>query len=244
MKNGAIFSIIIAMLMATLMSGQSAFADEDAEHYVEVSGTGTASGKPDTALLSLTVLRTGKTARLALDANNAAMKKVLAGITNAGITNNDMQTSGFSMQPKYSYPGPGKNGQRPAPVLTGYAVSNQLTVKVRNLEKVGAVLDEAVSLGVNRIGNIKFMVSDPGQLREQARVAAMKDARRKAVVLTKAGDVSLGKIRFIREHSASDRPQPMMMAQRTTMESAAAVPVATGEITWSVRVNVRWALKP
>lgn len=223
---------------------RAVLADEAAAPYIEVSGTGTASGQPDTAMILLTVLRIGKTAREALDANNDAMGRVLSGLTSEGIANADLQTSGFSMQPRYVYPKSGKNGQRPAPELTGYAVSNQLSIRVRDLGQVGVLLDKAVSMGINQIGNIRFSVNDASALREQARIKAMQNALMKATTLTNAGDVPLGKILSIQELQSASRPRPMIQAQRAMAESASRVPVATGEISFAVTVNVRWALKP
>ena len=148
------------------------------------------------------------------------------------------------MQPRYVYPKPIQGGQRPPPVLTGYSVSNQLSVRVRDLDQVGVLLDKAVSMGINQIGNIRFSVDDASALREQARVKAMQNATRKANTLTKAGNVSLGKILSIQEHQTASRPRPMMQAQRSMMESASRVPVAAGEVSYAVTVNVRWALEP
>jgi uncharacterized protein len=244
MINRKLLAVLIALIMFALPTTRATLADEAAEPYVEVSGTGTASGQPDTAMISLTVLRLGKTARAALNANNDAMASVLSGLMAEGIAKADLQTSGFSMQPRYVYPKPGKDGQRPAPVLTGYAVSNQLSVRVRDLERVGILLDKAVSMGINKIGNIRFSIEDASALREQARIKAMQNATLKAATLTVAGNVSLGKILAIQEHQSASRPRPMMQAQRAMMESASKVPVAAGEVSYAVTVKVRWALMP
>jgi uncharacterized protein len=230
--------VLTTLLTAFALPSQ---ADTDPVRYVEVSASGTVSAAPDNALLSLSVVRTGKTARQALDANNAAMTKVLSGLVKAGISKTDLQTSGFSMQPRYVHPKPGRDGQRPAPVLTGYSVSNQLAVRIRDIGRVGAVLDQVVSLGVNQIGNIRFMVEEPDQLRDQARVAAVKNARKKALTLTRTGEVSLGRMLSVTEQSTGLPPQ-LMRAERAMMSAPGRVPVAEGEISFRVDVRVRWAL--
>jgi uncharacterized protein len=234
------------VLMICLVTGLAApgLAEEKSGSYLEVTGIGSASGQPDMAMLSLTVLRTGKTAREALDANNTAMASVLTGMAASGIAKPDLQTSGFSMQPRYTYPKPDRNGQRPAPVLTGYVVSNQLSVRVRDLEQVGLTLDEAVSLGANKIGNIRFQIENADKLQGVARTRAMKNALTKAVTLARAGGIPLGSIIQVREHTGSPRPKSMMLAQRVEMGSPASVPVAAGEVTFSVNVVVRWSLQP
>ena len=236
---GYLKAILLGLLIG--MYAGPVLADGRNETWVEVSATGTATGKPDTAMLSLTVLRTAATAREALDKNNQAMGKVLAGLTKAGIAEGDIQTSGFSMQPKYTHPRPDKNGQRPPPILTGYAVSNQLSVRVRKIDQVGTILDQAVSLGVNRISNIRFMVADPEGLREQAREAAVKKAKKKALTLTRTSGVVLDRVLQIKEHASPPRPR-LMRSATAMMESTGSVPLAGGEISYSVNVQMRWVI--
>jgi hypothetical protein len=232
----------LVLLVSLMFVTTSSRADDDEIPYIEVSASGTADAAPDTALLTLTVLRVEKTARLALDANNEAMATVLAEMASAGIAARDLQTSGFSLQPRYHYPKPGSDGQRPPPVLTGYAASNQLTVRVRDLARTGSILDKAVSLGVNKVGSIRFVIDKPAALLTTAREAAVKNAVVKARTLASAAGASLGDILRITERNSPPRPMPIMRAARAMAESA--VPIAAGEISYTVTVNMRWALKP
>jgi len=235
--------IVSALVLAASMVAftTTSRADDDEIPYIEVSATGTADAAPDTALLSLTVLRIEKTARLAIDANNEAMTTVLAEMASAGIAARDLQTSGFSLRPRYHHRKPGSDGQRPPPVLTGYAASNQLTVRVRDLANAGGILDKAVSLGVNKVGNIRFVIDKPAALLTTAREVAVKNAVAKARTLASASGVSLSDLLRITERSGTPRPMPMMRASMAKAESA--VPIAAGEISYSVTVNMRWALK-
>jgi uncharacterized protein len=236
-------TMFIAALTALVLSAGQVYANESKFPYIEVTGRGAATGQPDMAILSLTVLRSAKTAREALDANNEAMNSVLTEMKSAGVQPKDLQSSGFSIQPRYVYPKPRKDGHRPAPVLTGYAVSNQLSVRIRDITSTGSILDKAVSLGVNKVGNIRLMVENPAPLREQARSAAMREAIQKAQILTQAGGIQTGIILSIREQNlAAPRPQ-MMRAQSLSMAAESSVPLATGEVSYSVNVTVRWALK-
>lgn len=237
------FAFAVILLGVSLVAPAApSVAAERQKPYIEVSATGKAEAAPDNALLSLTVLRTAKTARAALDDNNAAMAQVLAAMRTAGVEARDLQTSGFSVQPRYLYPKPDKDGRRPAPILTGYAVSNRLAVHIRKIGQAGEILDKAVSLGVNKVDAIRFIVDDAAQLLIAARQRAMKKAIRKARTLTAAAGVSLGDILAISERNDGFRPVPMMEAQSLMSKSAAAVPVAAGEVSYSVTVNVRWAL--
>ncbi|MDA4633629.1 SIMPL domain-containing protein, partial [Escherichia coli] len=107
------------------------------------------------------VLQEKPTAREALTANNETMAKVLDAMKKAGIAERDLQTSGFNIDPRYVYPD-NKQGQPPqAPKIVGYAVSNSLSVRVRDLKKVGEILDQSVTLGVNQGGNLTFTNDKP-----------------------------------------------------------------------------------
>ena len=241
MTSKSFASLAACLLSISLVTSVAVAADEKNDAAIQMSATGIADAVPDTALLGLTVLRTAKTARVALDENNAAMSGVLAEMKSAGVDAKDLQTSGFSIQPRYHYP-KAVNGQRPPPVLVGYAVSNRLSVRIRNLTEVGNILDKAVTLGVNKVGGIKFVVDDPAQLLKTARQNAMRNAIEKAKTLTDAAGISLGRILAISEQRGRPRPNVMMESQSLMQKGAPAVPVAAGDVSYSVTVNVRWAL--
>ena len=242
MKKFPGLPVIIALTGFLTVAVSPAHAHDPQTLYLEVTGSGQASGPPDTALLSLTVLRAGDTARQALDDNNNAMARVLSEMRSLGIKAADLRTSGFSIQPRYARPGPGKGGQRPAPVLVGYTVTSQLSVKVREILRTGEVLDRAVSTGVNQVGHIRLTVDDPRELRQQARADAMKDALSRAQTLAGTGGVTLGQIQIVREQNAAPAGAPMMEMRMAMSADAASVPLATGEITFRANVAVRWAL--
>ncbi|MEP0940280.1 MAG: SIMPL domain-containing protein [Rhizobiaceae bacterium] len=208
---------------------------------ISVSATGNATVAPDMAVLNLTVQRQAKTARLALDANNKAMSDVLVEMTSQGIEDRDLQTANFNIQPQYHYPKSSSGGRKP-PKLTGYIVSNSLTVRVRDLAQLGVILDKSVSLGVNSGGGISFATDKPAPVIEQARKNAVAEAIAKARTLTEAAGVKLGRLLEISETSRQ-APQPRAMARmESAMAADAAVPIAAGENAYSVTVNIRWEL--
>ncbi|WP_438752883.1 SIMPL domain-containing protein [Pararhizobium sp. O133] len=238
-------SLRTAVLAAAFagMAGASALAQDNAprEAVITVSGEGRSSIAPDMAILSFSVVKDAKTAREALDANNKAMADVLNALKSGGIADRDLQTSGFAVNPQYQYPDNSDGGNRPA-VLTGYQVANSLTITVRDLARLGDIIDQSVTLGVNQGGSIQFTNDKPEAVITEARKSAVTDAVAKAKVLSEAAGVSLGRIVEISENSS--RPEPMPMMRSMAKEYAAdAVPIATGENSYNVTVNVTFAIK-
>ena len=222
----------------------AALADETPRPRIVVTGEGQAASAPDMAIVSMVVLQEKPTAREALTANNEAMAKVLDAMKKAGIAERDLQTSGFNIEPRYVYPDNKDNTQPPeAPKIVGYAVSNSLTVRVRDLKKVGDILDQSVTLGVNQGGNLTFTNDKPEAIVEEARKNAVANALAKAKTLTEAAGVGLGKVIEISEHSYIPRPMPMGQAKMMAAAPADSVPIATGENTYNVNVNVTFELK-
>jgi len=229
----------------SLALGQAAHAGEK-EPVISVSGTGKTSVVPDMAIIKLGVQREAKTARKALNRNNEAMAVVLAELKASGIAARDLQTSGFNIQPRYHYPKQGPSGEQRPPRIVGYTVANQLSVRIRDLSKLGEILDKSVTLGVNSGGGIQFLIEDVEGALMQARKNAVASAIAKAKILSEAAGVKLGKILEIRESARGISPRPMReMAMARSIAADAVpvpVPVAAGENSYSVSVLVRWEI--
>jgi len=210
---------------------------------IEINANGNAKVAPDTAIISLSVVQQGDTARQALSANNAAMAGVLKAMKGRGIEDRDLQTASFNIQPRYVYPKPKNDGQQSPPYIAGYTVSNSLTVRVRDLNSLGDILDDAVTLGVNSGGDISFTNDNPSEIIKQARKNAMANALEKAKTLAEAAGVKLGRILKISEQGGNRprRAKTMAVAMRSA-SAEASVPVASGENAYSVTVNVRWEI--
>lgn len=205
---------------------------------ISVSGTGEILGKPDQARLSAGVLTQAPTAAAALTANTAAMNRVFATLKTAGIPDNKIQTSNFSVQPQYA---PFRQ-ENPTPrTITGYQVSNQVSVVVDDLTKLGPALDALVRSGANDLGGVSFSIADPKPLAERARAAAVADAVAKAKTLASAAGVTLGPLLSIQE-GGGIRPVPMFEA-RATFAAAAPPPIAIGEESVSVNVSMIYAIQ-
>lgn len=226
-------------LLAALMLAAPAWADQSAPKIV-VTGVGEAAMRPDMATVMLTVLREGETAREALDAANEAAAAVLAALKEEGIADRDLQTSGLSVQPDYVYPQP-TDGKPQQPRIVSYRVLNTITARLRDLSKVGAVIDRAVTLGVNQGGDIQFGNADPKPALEQARKRAVEDARARAEVLAQAAGAQLGGLFEIVEDAGGEPPRPIGV-QVMRMEAADSVPVEAGENSYRIQVRVTWGL--
>ncbi|WP_429806346.1 SIMPL domain-containing protein [Ensifer sp. B1-9] len=230
-----------AAAFAGVAAAQAEESDKDKATIV-VAGEGRATAAPDMAVLQLSVVKDAKTAREALDANNKTMAEVLKALRADGIADRDLQTSGFSVNPQYNYPTNNDGGNRP-PELIGYQVINGVSVRVRDLTKLGEIVDKSVTLGVNQGGGIQFTNDKPEPIITEARKAAVADAIVKAKVLAEAAGVSLGKVVNISEQGYRPEPVPMMRAGMAKEYAADAVPVATGENSYNVMVNVTFEIK-
>jgi len=209
-----------------------------------VTGQGRADVAPDMAILSLMVTREADTARAALDSNSSAMEDVIAALISEGIEERDIQTSNFAIQPMYSrpHPRPNSSADREPPRIVGYTVRNALSVRVRDITALGAILDKSVTLGVNEGGNITFTNQDPSAAIEQARIKAVKEAMAKAHTLAEAAGVKTGRVLEISEQTAAPRPMPLARAEMAMLQSADSVPVAAGENSYEVTVHVSIAI--
>lgn len=233
----------LVLTLAALLCLPAAQADDfEQPRQISVTGEGTAAIAPDMAILSLTVMRDAGTAREALSENSNAMAKIIAAMKSSGIASRDLQTSGLNIQPRYSYPQRNTPGEMRK--LIGYEVRNSLTVRVRDLTKVGAILDQSVTLGVNEGGNIVFDNDDPGQALREARVSAVRDAREKAETLAMAAGVKLGEVVQISEQSYANRPtQLAVRGARMMAAEADSVPVEGGENSYRVNVHMTFAIE-
>ena len=221
-------AMAVASVAPVQAQQQTSPASAGAQGRIVVIGEGSVSAVPDYAQIIGGVTTQGKSVNEAAAANSKIMAAITAALLNAGIVQKDIQTSRFAIQPDYT----------PSPVkISGYEVSNQVTVKIRDLDKAGDILERMVGAGATNVGNIQFQHNDPSKLLDQARDAAVADAKRKAEVYAKASGITLGRVVWLTEDAGYAPPMPMLAA-RATMGAAAPVPISTGEDTLHVRITV------
>src|SRR5262245_27506706 len=229
----AVLAGLVGLLYARPVTGQTS-AGVPGMRQVSVVGHGEVKGAPDTATVQIGVETEAATAKDALAQNSAQAQAVQEKLTKLGVAAKDMQTSNFSINPAY-----GSDGRQ----VTGYRVSNTVTVKIRQLDQAGSLLDQVVQAGANSVYGVSFSVENPDALLDQARKAAIENAKARATQLASASGAAIGDVLVINENVA---PQPIHMPMLSRAEAAPAgqaAPVQPGEQSFSVDVQVTFGLK-
>ncbi len=233
-------SLGAAALAGALAMACAAHADPANPHILSVSGQGEVRAIPNQAQLSAGVVTEGKTAAAALAANSRAMNDVFAAIRKLGVPERSIRTSNFTVSPQYA-PYRNNGGDDSAQRIIDYQVSNEVTVILDDVSKVGPALDALVSSGANQANSISFGIRDEKPLLEQARANAVKDATARAQTLAHAAGVTLGPIFSIQEDGGM-RPNSIT-AMTMEARAAAPTPIAAGEETIDASVTMSWEIK-
>lgn len=200
-----------------------------------VSGEAETTLTPDKASIVAGVATTGESARDATTENAEQVTRMIAALKEAGIDAADIQTVQFRIDPRYK---PQKSSAEPA--ISGYEVVNEVAVTIRDIARTGALLDTLVASGANRMGQIRFLVSDLDRKLDAARIEAVKDARRKAELYAEGAGLRLGRILSIAEPgTAAPRPPVPFAAARL---EARAMPIEAGSQSASTRVTIVFEL--
>ena len=222
--------LLAAMGLAETAQAQEQGSKSPPEARVIVVGEGRVSAPPDYARIRSGVTTTAKTVKEAIDTNSKLMAAVTAALLDSGIAPNDIQTAEFLIQPVYASQTP--SGE---PKLSGYRVLNQVDVTIHQISKVGEVLDRLVTAGATDVGNVEFLLSDPSKVLDQAREAAVADARRKAELYARASGLNLGRVAWITESSEF---APVLSSAVQKSAAMSAVPIQPGENTLHARITV------
>lgn len=200
---------------------------------ISVSGSGTATGEPDVAVLTLGVEAEAPSVGEARTQAAESMDAMLAALREGGLAEEDIQTTRFSVFPQYDF----VEGRQE---LRGFAVNNTVTAKIRTIDTTGEIIDAAVTAGgdLARIDQLQFTIDDPTALEDEARREAMADARARAETLAEEAGVDLGDPRAINESGgALPRVFEGAIAADIAFQEDADTPISIGEL--EVRVNVQ-----
>jgi len=228
---------VAVIATATLIEARTAMAaDSDKlERTVSVSASGSVAAEPDIAHIQAGVATEAETARDAIARNNAVMAKLIEGLKAAGIAARDIQTTMLHVEPRYSQPKDGRPG-----TISGYRVINQVRLTVREVKRLGDILDQAIALGANQINSIGFDIASAETLKDEARKQAMANAKRRAELYASAAGVQLGQVLRISE-SVQEAVSRSMGREQAMAPSS--VPIEAGARTLTVAVHVTYALR-
>lgn len=220
----------LALVVATAAAAQ----EQPLPREIVVTGQAIVEVVPDMATVSAGVETEGETARETLAENAETMRAILAALEAEGIERRDVQTSQLALEPRYRP----RNADDWTPEAVGYVARNTVTVRVRDIDAVGAVVDMMSEAGANRISGIAFGLADTRPHLDEARGEAVRNARAKAELFADAADVTLGEVVNIRETQPIDRPYPMMARAEMAMDDA----VAEGVLEVSAMVEIVYAI--
>lgn len=201
---------------------------------IAVTGEGRVSVVPDVADLRLGVSIARLTVVEARQDAASTMASILASVVAAGVSKKDVQTSLLSVQPRYDY----RDGKPPE--LSGYELANVVDVTVRDLARLGDVVDGSLKAGATSMDSLTFRLADSAPAEREARILAMANARARADVLAEAAGLSITGVASVVEDGAMPPPRPFAKAERMMMAADTSTPVESGSLEIAVRVTVAY----
>jgi uncharacterized protein YggE len=231
------------MVAATCGTTSTTVQNQGSENLgVSVSGSGKVTGAPDVANISLGVSVLEQTVAAARERAAASLGAMIDSMKQNGVEDKDIQTDQLSIYPEYDY-------RNDTQLLRGFRVQNTVNATIRNIDRTGEIVDDAVAAGGDSttINSISFSIDNPQKLKSEAREAAVADARARAETLAEAAGVSLGKAISITETSYSPPVYYEQIASRGAADTAAGAlpptPIEAGELDVVVDVSVTWAIE-
>lgn len=229
---GLMLGLVIALTLPSLAQSSSPSSGPGgSSRTITVTGSASIQSAPDEAVVTLGVQTQAPTAQGALQQNASRMNGVMKAILGDGVKPADIATASVNLYPNYD------NG---GTAIVSYTAENQVDVTVRDLSRVGSIIDDAVGAGANLSSGIQFQLSDQNQGVERALAEAVTNARAKAEALASAGDASLGSVITITEGTTPQYP-PMPFATDAG-RAAASTPISPPTLETQVTVTVVWSL--
>jgi len=213
MKKSQVFLIALGIIaVSAVIVGAFYFSNRaDAQDRFSVNGSGTVYAKADIANLTIGLkTEAQKTAAEATKNSTDKMNAIVKAVKDLGVEDKDIKTTNYQLSPVYNWTE--KDGQK----LVGYEVTQNVTLKIRNLEKIGDIIAKTTEQGANQVGNIGFTIDDEYELKNQARALAIEKAKEKAEMIAKESGLKLGKITGVYENTSGY--VPMMDYSNVRME--------------------------
>ncbi len=236
MKTRSAFSL---MVLALLLAGCAGIGASGADRTVSVTGEATVHATPDIVTIDLGVQTQDPDVVKAVSDNNRAGQAIVDAAKSAGVAEADIQTTNFSVYsqpPRVDQTGAAVGG----PI---YFVNNTFRITIRQADKLGAMLQSAVTAGANQINGISYSIADPSGPQDQARVNALADARARAEQLAKNAGATLGAPILISATAYSPGPGPVPAMAAGVGGGSTNVPVSIGSLDIQAQVTVTYTLQ-
>lgn len=231
--------LFLAAFVFALLTQQASAQTSPRIPTLTLTGEGAAEAAPELATVQIGVAVTAKVAKDALAENSKLLTAALNAAKESGIEPRDLQTSGLSLRPDIV-----RAEKWPHREVIGYQVNNVVTMRVRDISKLGGLLDRLVVLGINDIRSINFSVANPAPLVEQARAEAIKDVMRKAEKYAEAANLRIVRVLELNE-SGVQMPSPRPYVQTRALSAPRPdVPVEAGELSYRAQVNAVFEIAP
>jgi uncharacterized protein YggE len=223
--------MLVAVLLAALAAGCGGDGSSGAGRTITVTGAGVVKAVPDEAEAGFGASATAATAPAARAASDRLLRRVIAALKARGIAAADIQTEQISLYPSF-----GPKGNK----VVGYVASNSVTVHIRDLDDLGAIISAAVAAGANQTSGPSLASSEQQELYRRALKAAVADARSRAEAIASASDATLGEIRTVSESSSG---APIPLEAKAAADRSAAAPIEPGKVKVEAQVTVTFALE-
>ncbi|MSU54613.1 MAG: DUF541 domain-containing protein [Candidatus Staskawiczbacteria bacterium] len=262
-----VYKVVIAFIAVLALTGagwvflQFSGLPQNMPQQISVSGIGKAYVKSDIAAVSFGVTTQELKSQDAVNKNNEKMNAVIKAIKDLGIEDKDIQTTLYNLTPLYDYPSmlmPSGNGGSVKPdmgvgsspvyigggrVFSGYSLEQQISVKIRNFDKINSVLDGATSMGATNVGQLQFTVDNLEKANAEARVLAISNAKEKMQNLAKQSGLRVGKLINVYE-GYNNYPVPMYAMGMTQKDSVSVAPeIQAGQQEINLTVTLTYQVK-
>lgn len=217
---------------------QTRFVEINPDRSIDVTGEASVEAAPDLASVTLGVTSTGADAGAAMAENSKTVAALIAAVKGEGVAPADIRTSSLTVTPDFAAH---QQGSSEPPAITGYTVGNMVTLTVRDVSRLGALIDKATRSGANALYGVAFSQSATSALTDKARPAALADARRKAEIYASAAGVKLGRLIQLSEN-VGEFPAPARARVFAAAAMAAPPPIEAGQDKLTVTVSARYEL--
>ena len=234
----AVAGAVVLLLVGAFVVAHVGFAPTvaqaqgETQSTITVIGEGTVKIEPDTAQATVGVEIVGPTVKEASAEADVVMNAVFQALEGQGVAEKDMQTSNFSVWTDQTYKPDGSPGE------VAYRVSNQVNVTIRDLDKVGDILDAAMEVGANSIYGVSFSLSDPEEVESEARAKAVDDARAKAQELAQLTNLHLGMVVSVSEVIGAGGYYAGGVREAALQGFGGGAPIMPGELEFTLQLQI------